>query len=168
MMETPELIALRQVLDTCLIHQDTLQDALSDLDTRNLSLKDLGQLSKSDRRLLDQFAYRFTRLQDDMGARLFPAALRALGEDVGPMAALDRLARLEQLGWIHDAERWAELRRIRNEFAHDYPETLEERHARLALAIASAQEMSKIFQQLVERVRERFPALSPQDANGHG
>lgn len=42
MMETPELIALRQVLDTCLIHQDTLQDALSDLDKRNLSKMRMG------------------------------------------------------------------------------------------------------------------------------
>jgi hypothetical protein len=44
--------------------------------------------------LLDQFAYRYTRLQDGMGARLMPAVLKALGEDIGPMSAIDRFTRL--------------------------------------------------------------------------
>jgi len=56
--------------------------------------------SKEDRRLLDQFAYRYTRMQDDMGARLVPAILRALGEEVSAMSTLDRLDRLEQLDWL--------------------------------------------------------------------
>lgn len=65
---------------------------------RALSQDDYAHLNKVDRRLLDQFAYRYTRLQDDMGARLMPAALKALVEDIGPMSAIDRFARLEQLG----------------------------------------------------------------------
>ena len=81
---------------------------------------DLDALGKEDRRLLDQFAYRYTRLQDDMGARLIPAVLRALGEEITAMPMLDRLSRMEQLGWLPDAEEWADLRRIRNEFAHDF------------------------------------------------
>lgn len=77
-------------------------------------------LSSQDRRLLDQFAYRFTRLQDDMGGRLFPALLGALGKEVTAMSVIDRLNRLEQLGWIPLVDEWLELRRIRNEFAHDF------------------------------------------------
>ncbi|MBV5347663.1 hypothetical protein JZU46_05560 [bacterium] len=34
-------------------------------------------------------------LQDDVGAKLVPAVLKALGEDVAPMSALDRFARLQ-------------------------------------------------------------------------
>jgi len=40
--------------------------------------------------LLDQFAYRYTRLQDDMGIKLMPAVLKALGEDVALMLHLCR------------------------------------------------------------------------------
>ena len=121
MKKPPEWLALQQAYVVCLGHEAVLRDALEDLKQRKLVAADLAALSKEDRRLLDQFAYRYTRLQDDMGARLIPAALRALGEEVAAMPMLDRLNRMEQLGWLPDAEEWAELRRIRNEFAHDYP-----------------------------------------------
>jgi dTDP-4-amino-4,6-dideoxygalactose transaminase len=38
-----------------------------------MGLDDYTHLNKEDRRLLDQFAYRYTRLQDDMGVKLVPA-----------------------------------------------------------------------------------------------
>jgi len=79
------------------------RDALSDIAARGFGPGDLDRLDKADRRLLDQFAYRYTRLQDDMGARLMPAVLIALGEDIVPMPALDRFNRLEQLGWLPSA-----------------------------------------------------------------
>lgn len=121
MNPTPETLALRQTLELCQGHVQALNDALSDIKLRDFNAASYANLSKQDLRLLDQFAYRFTRLQDDMGARLIPAILKALGEDVAVMPALDRLARLEQLGWLPSAEEWAGLRHIRNEFSHDYP-----------------------------------------------
>jgi len=44
-----------------------LQDALFDMKGRQLKLSETEHLSSVNRRLLDQFAYRYTRLQDDMG-----------------------------------------------------------------------------------------------------
>lgn len=154
-----ELLALRQILETCRLHEAGLRDALDDLALRGLCSVDLASLGKEDRRLLDQFAYRYLRLQDDMGARLMPAVLRALGEEVASMAAFDRFARLEQLGWLPSAEEWVELRRVRNEFAHDYPETVDERFARLQLAIASAQRALQIWIGFQDKVRMRWPGL---------
>lgn len=133
-----ERLALQQSMTLCQAHRAALSDALADLAKRPLQIQDLTNIDKEERRILDQFAYRYTRLQDDMGARLFPAALRALGEDIRPMSVLDRLNRLEQLGWLASADEWIELRRIRNEFTHDYPELAEERFDRLRLAIQSA------------------------------
>jgi predicted nucleotidyltransferase len=65
-----------------------------DLGKRELTAADLDQLSKDDRRLLDQFAYRYRRLQDDMGNRLMPAALLAMGAEVSSKSMLDRLDRI--------------------------------------------------------------------------
>ena len=65
---------------------------------RALTLENYSQLSKAERRLLDQFAYRYTRLQDDMGARLMPAVLKVLGEDVAhdyPDSPAERFDRLQ-------------------------------------------------------------------------
>ena len=77
------------------------------------------------------------------------------------MPMLDRLSRLEQLGWLPDAEKWGELRRIRNEFTHEYPETMKERFERLQLAITSAQTVLEIFNSMSYKIRERFTGMAP-------
>lgn len=159
MKHAAEYLALQQAHATCKTHAAALGDALDDLAQRNLFAADLDRLNKEDRRLLDQFAYRYTRLQDDMGARLIPAVLRALGEEIAAMPVLDRLSRMEQLGWLPDAEQWNELRRIRNEFTHDYPETLAGRFERLQLARDSAQMLVEIFNGMSIKIRMRFPTL---------
>jgi hypothetical protein len=112
--------------------------------------------SKDDRRLLDQFAFRYTRLQDDMGNRLIPAILNALGENAVEMAALDRLNRMEQLGWLPDVEEWMSLRRLRNEFAHEYPEAPAARLERLQLAMAAARRLIALLAAFEQRLQERF------------
>ena len=132
----------------CQGHADALADALQDMQLRGLSAEDYSHLSKEDRRLLDQFAYRYTRLQDDMGARLMPNVLKTLGEDTGPMSAIDRYARLEQLGWIASADEWLALRQVRNQFAHDYPISAAERFERLQAATKAAGQLLATMKKL--------------------
>ncbi len=145
---TPEQLSLQQILGVCQGHADALADALQDMQLRGLSSEDYSHQSKEDRRLLDQFAYRYTRLQDDMGARLMPNVLKALGEDIGPMSAIDRYARLEQLGWIASADEWLALRQVRNQFAHDYPNSAAERFERLQAATKAAVQLLAIMKKL--------------------
>lgn len=159
MTATPEILALQQAHATCLAHRRALREALADLRQRDLKATDLPCLSKEDRRLLDQFAYRYTRLQDDMGVRLLPAILKALAEEVGEMPVADRLNRLEQLRWLDSAAEWLDLRRIRNEFAHDYPSDIEERFARIRLAMTAAERLVEILDGLSQKITRRFPDL---------
>lgn len=159
MSTAPERFALQHAHATCQSHHDALIEALGDLRQRNLVAGDLEHLVKEDRRLLDQFVYRYTRLQDDMGAKLLPAVLRALGEEISAMPVLDRLSRLEQLGWLPSADEWADLRRICNEFTHDYPETSAERYSRLQLAIASARRLLEILDNISQRISQKFSEL---------
>ena len=147
MKHTPEQLALQHTFAVCQGHADALQDALQDMQLRALSADEYSVLSKADRRLLDQFAYRYTRLQDDMGARLVPAVLKALGEDVAPMSALDRFGRLEQLGWLPSADEWMALRQVRNQFTHDYPNSPAERFERLQAATQAARQLLAVMAQ---------------------
>jgi DnaJ-domain-containing protein 1 len=78
-----------------------------------------------------------------MGNRLVPAALLAMGEEVSSKSMLDRLDRLEQLGWLPSSDEWMELRRIRNELTHEHPDTVVERFQRLGRALASARRLSE-------------------------
>lgn len=82
----------------------------------------LAELSDEQVQDWDQFILRFTKLQDAMGARLFPAVLAYLQEPYDDKPMLDKLHRLEKLGYLLNAQDWQNWRAIRNSFAHDYPE----------------------------------------------
>ncbi len=66
----------------------------------------------------DQVIYRFSKLQDCMGAKLFKSLLMYEGENTDK-PFLDILNRLEAMN-IVCVDKWFELRDIRNEIAHDY------------------------------------------------
>lgn len=75
----------------------------------------------SSRQLLaysDQIIYRFSKLQDCMGAKLFKSLLLFQGENVNK-PFLDILNQLEKINVI-DVDEWFEIRDLRNEIAHDY------------------------------------------------
>ena len=82
----------------------------------------LAKLDETSLAILDQFSTRFYKLQDAMGAKLFPAVLE-LSKEQGDLAAfIDQLHRLEKIGAIPSAENWLLLREMRNQFSHDYPD----------------------------------------------
>jgi hypothetical protein len=57
-----------------------------------------------------------------LGARLFPALLEHLQEPYEDRPMIDKLHRLEKLGYLPKLDDWQALLVIRNRFAHDYPE----------------------------------------------
>jgi len=57
-----------------------------------------------------------------MGALLFPAILEYLQEQYEESPMLDKLNRLEKLGYIQNAASRQNNRNTRNKFARDYPD----------------------------------------------
>ncbi len=148
---------LIQALERCETNAQALREALEDLRPNvKESLSELENLDKTTRRILDQFAYRFTRHQDDMANLLIPAILQNMAEDVRSMAAIDRFNRLEQLEWLDSSEEWLEMRRVRNEFTHDYPGKLSERTSKLSEAIKVSYRLMEIFDHLKVKIKTEF------------
>ncbi len=70
---------------------------------------------------LDQFAYRFAKLQDTMSVQLFRRfALDVLHEPVESMPVIDILNLLERYRYLPSTLRWQEIREIRNQITHEY------------------------------------------------
>lgn len=118
-------------------HSQTLKQALTEWQTSPAS--DLNEL-ESDQvklRLVDQILFRFTKLQDAIGNRLIPATLSSLKEPFEEWPMIDRLNRLEKLGFINTDE-WLSWREIRNRLAHEYPDHPEVRYAAILNAIEAA------------------------------
>jgi len=73
---------------------------------------------------IDQFIYRFTKLQDVIGLRLYPSIFALIEQDTQPRPFLDILARLEKYEIVPDASKWQFFRNLRNHLAHEYPEEI--------------------------------------------
>jgi hypothetical protein len=94
---------------------------------------------------LDQFIYRFTKLQDSMARRLLPSLYTWLENDPTPRPFIDILNRLEQLGVLTDVASWQRFRNLRNNLAHDYPESRDQTVATLNELFDTWQELEAMF-----------------------
>ena len=119
---------LSQVFDACKLHIQRMNFANSKVQSfLPLTRDNYYELDEETISFIDQFIFRFSKLQDLMGARLFPSILELLAEPVYDKAFIDILNRLEKLHVIESATEWVELRNIRNDIAHEYPASLLER-----------------------------------------
>jgi len=85
-----------------------------------LSINIYNKLEDGDVATIDQFLFRFSKLQDTIGSRLFSNILLYLGEDIKSLSMIDRLNRLEQIKVLGSKVVWQDLRELRNELSHQY------------------------------------------------
>lgn len=142
----------------CRKHLHHLRHALGSLQER-LPLSGRGLAAMDDEGIqdLDQFVLRFGKLQDAIGTRLLPSVLDYLQEPFEDLPMIDKLNRLEKLGFLESAEQWQQLRAIRNRFAHDYPDDHDKNAALLNLAIGSVDELIDLLRRIEEKLD--LPAL---------
>ena len=113
---------LQREFDICDKHILRINEALEELSSiLPLTTESYAQLSSEQIRCIDQFIFRFSKLQDAMGAKIFRYILEYLDEDVTSLPMRDILNRLEKYKFLPDANEWIYIRELRNEIAHDYP-----------------------------------------------
>ena len=124
-----EIVKLKcaSALEECKKHAQRINTALKFLEPLfPLTEAVLNALSDEQTAVLDQFLYRFAKLQDCIGLRLIPAVYALLESDTSAHPFIDILNRLEKLGVLTSAEDWQYFRSLRNNFAHEYPERSED------------------------------------------
>ena len=94
-----------------------------------------------------------------MGGHLYPSILDYLQEPFEERPMLDKLNRLEKLGYIQNAEMWGSVRSIRNKFAHDYPDDPEKNAALVNIATEAVQSMVGVLTAIEKKLRQEHPAL---------
>lgn len=113
---------LQREFEICDKHILRINEALEELSAvLPLSSDNYATLNSEQIRCLDQFIFRFSKLQDAMEAKIFRFLLEYLDEDVTALPMRDILNHLERYHILPDANEWIYIRELRNEIAHDYP-----------------------------------------------
>jgi len=115
-------LRLKKVISECDKHLKRINSAYLKMSMfMPLDASRYQQLSDDEIEPIDQFLYRFAKLQDAMGEKLFLLILEFLKEEnTTNKPFIDILNRLEQLGLLENKNVWLELRKIRNNIAHQY------------------------------------------------
>ena len=110
-----------------------------------------GELTVAERESCEALTSRFARLNDFLVQRVFRTLDQIELADEG--SVLDRLQRAEARGLITTAERWRELRLLRNAIAHDY--LIESADRVLTEALAAARELTDAVQRVIRYVETK-------------
>lgn len=145
---------VRKALTECELHLKRMQFARGKLeDLMPLDEASFRGLTDDDVEALDQYIFRFTKLQDAMGERLFPHILGLLEEPARSQPFLDKLNRLEQLGVIAAKSDWLELRALRNQLTHEYEDNADSMSAAINQVYASFERIEQLYRQADDFIR---------------
>ena len=70
--------------------------------------------------IIDGYLFRFAKLQDTIGQKLFRMVVSEFVEDIEKLTFIDILNQLEKIGILENIQIWQRLRDIRNNISHQY------------------------------------------------
>jgi len=133
-------------------HIKLMQDAFEVIE-RVLPIGNYENLGNLEKFAINALIFRFSKLQDLLGSKVFRSYLEFSGFNVVEKSFFDILKELEKEGII-DIDSWSEFRVLRNKVAHDYPQDEDEIIQSIDLILKKSKELIKIGQKLEERFNE--------------
>ena len=114
-------IKLYKYLNECDKHLLRVEEAYSDIEESiPLSVQKYKILSKDEVQAIDQYLYRFSKLQDTLRQKIFRLVLNIYEPFDESIPFIDVLNKLEKLDFLESAKEWINLRDKRNKIAHQY------------------------------------------------
>jgi len=146
----------REKIYECNQHKKRLQGAKEKLqDIMPLNVEKYNELDDIFISIIDQLIFRFSKLQDTMGDKIFPSILELNGENVKKMTFIDRLNRLEELELLYQVD-WMSLRKERNEIAHEYSFNQEEVVDSINLIYKRVDKLLAIYDNIYNYCQNKF------------
>jgi hypothetical protein len=114
---------IQEYLRICELHVDRLKWALGQAEQFSpLTPEIFDRLDYRQLAVWDFIVNRFSKLQDCIGSKIFPLVLSLTEENVDSMTTLDRMHKLEKIGFLPSSQVWKKIRDVRNHVTHEYPE----------------------------------------------
>lgn len=143
---------LEENLKVSYLHLERLKTLSSDILQNNMleKLEDFETI-----KTIDAFVYRFVKLQDYMGQKLFKNFLTSLGEDCDNLSFVDILDKLEKLNIIPSTDEWIQIRKLRNKLTHEYPDNISLVKDEIILAIEKIRNFEEVLRSISSYVKDR-------------
>jgi len=104
---------------------------------------------------IDQFLFRFAKLQDSMGQKLFKTMLIFLGEEIDGKPFIDILHQMEKIHLIECANDWKQLREDRNELSHNYENEPEQ----MSIVLNKLYEKKVLLENIYKKIKAFYHQL---------
>jgi len=104
-------------IDLNFARADEYSEQISQMDLSNDPFANIENI-----KTIDGFIYRFSKIQDMMGEKLFPVYLKAVEEYSPSMPLIDILNKLEKFEIMDSETDWKYFRKLRNVLTHEYPD----------------------------------------------
>lgn len=146
---------ISETLQTLELHTHRAEQAYEEIISfaavlNNQALDDFDKV-----KVIDSFIFRFIKIQDLMGNKLFREVLSTLGEYESSMSMLDVLDRMEKLELLDSAEQWMDYRNLRNLLTHEYPDNRAELVEGIHMAITVFPEIKAIQKRLFDYLKTK-------------
>jgi len=106
-------------------------------------------LSDDEVKNIDQYLFRFSKLQDTIGEKLFRLILSDFVEDINKLTFIDILNRLEKVGILDSVQEWKILRDYSNDISHQY----DDEAAEMVVAINNIFSQKDILIKIYEKIK---------------
>ena len=157
---TPLQDKLKKLLYECAIHKKRIVYAYNKIkNSLPFSVDTYKHLSDEAIEHIDQFLFRFSKLQDVMGDKLFVTTLLLLEENIKEKPFIDMLNRMESLGLLYRDD-WLLLRKIRNSVAHEYGFNVADMVESLNAIYNSCNKLLKVHDNIARYCTEKFDFLN--------
>ncbi len=152
LMDAKEL-KIQKYINECKKHKVRINEAFGEIkDIFPLSGKKYLNLTSSEVKNIDQYLFRFSKMQDTIGEKLFRLIVEDFVENIDSMTFIDILNRLEKIGIIQNTIEWNTLRKVRNNIAHQYDDDENE----MAEAINSIFAQKDVLLSVFDNIEQYF------------
>lgn len=150
-----EIAKLGNILNECKLHIKRMFYAYSHVEKLlPMDIHVYNNLQENEIAFIDQFLYRFTKLQDTMSSKLFVLFLDHLHEDYKNKPFRDILNRLERLGYL-ESDQWLYVRELRNKLAHEYLLNNEKTVELINEIISNSKILESVFNRMFDEIQLR-------------
>ncbi len=146
-------IKLKKYINECDKHVQRINEAYGDLkNSLPITSQKYKNLTKDEVQALDQYLFRFAKLQDTMSDKIFKLVITIYEQSDETLPFKDILNRLEKYNFIQNAKEWSYLRKVRNEISHQYDDEPEEMAEALNNIVSQKETIESIYIYLKQKI----------------